>query len=264
MLSQKVKALLTFAVRSDSGDSKQNPLNKIGVIFWVAVAIRKFQRFESEKYKNLIEYNFDKQAALEELKQLYAEDEAFCLKEFVKLGYFIRKFCLTFTDLISIGNEGGHKCVLVDKIIQHLSDESDNHIVATAEQLRFYLCLSLKYLTRNSCNESTVKHLKISQISPWIRRYDSLRIKTELVALLAYLIEKSNETLNIELSAYLENLVLNLSEVTLESKAFFFSKLEANKAIGQYSAKTKDQHDEAKVRNTMAVRNVKKKPTSSH
>jgi len=222
----------------------------------VALAIRKFQRFESNKFKNSLECNFDKQSALEELRLLYNEEEAFFVREFVKVAYFIRKFSLTFTDLRFRENEDLGRCALVDDICKHLKDGCKPN-APSDQKFVYFLCLSLKYLTRNSSNETSVIPLNISQIVELIESCSSSLIKSELVALLAYLIEKSN-TLSKELNIKLENLVLSLTELNHEAKAFFLTKLESNKSMNLHATGVEEKNKDAKVGKTMAIQNVKR------
>ena len=69
----------------------------ITVWFMVALAARKFQRYESNKYKMSLRHFFDRESAIKELSQLQLSkiDKTGA----VKLAYLIRKFELTFKDL---------------------------------------------------------------------------------------------------------------------------------------------------------------------
>src|SRR6218665_3907063 len=213
MVSNKDRTLLKVIVSTKS--SEINCIKKIGVIFRVAVAIRKFQRFESDRFKNSVEYNFDREAALEELRCLYAGNEGFFRQESVKLFYFIRKFSLTFDDLNSIEGEHLARATLLQCMYEFLEDVC-KHNGADGQRPVYFLCLSLKYLTRNSSSAP----LNISSIVKLIGICNSSVLATELVALLAHVIEKTGNVLGEAQSAELENLVLNLPELSQEAKAF--------------------------------------------
>ena len=242
---------ITTAARCKLDESNQ-PNVSIGGIFLVAVAIRKFQRFESDKFKKSIECTFDKEAALNELKALHDEDEAFYLTEFVKLSYYVRKFVLTFNDLSFNGD-------LASRIFQYLND-GINAADATDQRRRNFLCLSWKYLVRNSERASQIGP-SITEIIQLIRSYPSDVIKSELILVLAHRIEKSNETLCNELNTELANFVLGLAEVSQEVKAFLLSRLKSNESINsnEYNATGSTQGGDAlKFKSPATARSVQK------
>ena len=224
----------------------------IGSIFLVAVAIRKFQRFESDKFKKSIECTFDKTTALDELKALYSKDKVFYLKEFVKLTYYVRKFALTLDEL-SFNRD------LLSGLFQHLNDGI--HAADSTDQRRsYFLCLSLKYLVRNS-EWTGPTGPRIIETIQLIRSYSSDSIKPELILVLAHLIAKSHETFGNELHVELADLVSGLAEVSQEVKAFFFSQLEGNKAIHSNQMNVIGSNaggDVAKFKSLTTGRSVKK------
>ena len=145
MLSNKFRAVISTVQRTQSSEPRQVPT--IGVIFRVAIAIRKFQKFESDNFKNSLEYQFDKQGALDELTCLYTKDEVFFEQEFVKLAYFIRKFVLTFEDLSSVESRKLDGCALARRIFERLKyGVSQNS--SSDQKLLYFLSLSLKYLLK--------------------------------------------------------------------------------------------------------------------
>ena len=218
MSSNGIQSPITTVVRHRLNESNRSMM-RIRSIFLVAVAIGKFQRFESDKFKKSIECTFDKKTALDELKALYSTDKAFYRKEFVQLTYYVRKFALTLDDLSVIRD-------LLSHMFQHLND-GIHTTNATDQRRNYFLCLSLKYLVRNS--EWTGQTGSwIAETIQLIRRYPSDSIQSELVLVLAHLIAKSHETLGNELKIELTDLVLGLAEVSQEVKAFFFSQLESN------------------------------------
>ena len=251
MLVNPIPSLRTTVARRRLNASKR-PKVRIGVIFLVAVAIRKFQRFESDKFKKSIECTFDKKAALDELKALHGKDEAFYLKEFVKLAYYVRKFGLALNDLSFNGDVLSH-------FFQHLNDRIDA-ANAIDQRRSYFLCLSLKYLIRNSQWAAPIGP-SITKILQLIRRNASDSIKSELILMLAHLIEKSNETLHSELNIELADLVLGLAEVSHEVKAFFFSRLESNKSINSNQSNVTGSiqgGDVPKFKSAATARSVKK------
>ncbi|RNA03524.1 helicase carboxy-terminal domain, partial [Brachionus plicatilis] len=175
--------------------------------------------FESEKYKNLIEFNFDKKTAIDEFKILFKKDPQFFLTQFFKLSYYIRKFHLTFTDLESIST------LLSQRIYKYLNDVTTSF---DQNRLNYFSCLCLKYLVRNSMEMPVFIHLE--SIMNMIKDNTCHPIKTELVFILAYVIEKSNDSVLInQFSTELNNLVFDLVELDHDVKEFFFSKLELHK-----------------------------------
>ena len=67
-----------------------------------------------------------------------------------------------------------------------------------------------------------------------------------------------------DLSADLEKLVLSLSDVTQETKAFLFSKLEANKAIHQHVDGLERVNDDAKNESTVGDTKCEEESTNGH
>jgi len=231
--------------------SKDKELPKIKVIFTVAIAVRKFQKLESNKFIKSLTYNFDKQAALNELTHIYAADKAFFLKDFVKLAYFIRKFTLTFEDLSSLDRKESN--ILVHDIYEQVK----NSCCTDADQkLLHFLCLSLKYLSQNSCNESIGNPLEISSIASLIGVCVSPIVQNELVTLMACRIESLCEVLSSDQSDALETLVLNLPELKQDAKVFFLSKLENNQIFTQHEIVQKNKDD--KFGAVMSVRKVER------
>ncbi|CAF0750109.1 unnamed protein product, partial [Didymodactylos carnosus] len=313
--------------KNQSPPSKQ-PLRLRKVII-TALAIRKFQKFESDKFKQSIECVFDKTVAINELKRFHTQDKSFYLKEPKKFAYYIRKFTLTFdelksvhTDLLSQLNQ--HLQGLdgnVDERVQYWEDPDDNveeqvqdskysddnvdeqvqrsedsdsnvdehvqyweksdgnideqvqrsedsdgnvdeHVQywedpddnvdeevqgwkysdgnadeqvqrsedsdgKVDEQAQYFLCLSLKYLTRNS--KTLANEIQYADIINLMKRCKNEFVRTELVYTLAYMTEKS--TLNNELINELNNLVLNRFDINEDAKGLLLIRLENSKSI---------------------------------
>jgi len=241
MLTNKVRAVLATMGRFGSTETNQPP-TKISVIFMVAIAVRKFQKFESDKFKKSLTFNFDKRAALDELRCLCATDDDGSLsrkEHLIKLAYYVRKFNLTFEDLSSVGLQ-----VDVQMCERLLKDD---------EKTMYFLCLSLKYLSRNSDDETNP--LEISSIAQLIGTIcDRPLVKDELVALLLYRFEKLHVgRLDSNQSAKLQSLIANMPELNQNVRALILDKFECSKA-----ADRRDKQEKERTTKSMAVRKVKK------
>ncbi|CAF1391517.1 unnamed protein product [Didymodactylos carnosus] len=182
-----------------------------------ALAVRKFQKFESDRFKQSIECEFDKTVAINELKRSHEQDKSFDLKESKKFAYYIRKFTLTFDELKYVHTD------LLSQLNKYLNGLSSNF----DEQVHYFLCLSLKYLTQNS--KQLKEEIQYSLVIDLIKRCNNESIKTELVYTLAYMTEKL--TLNNELIDELSSLVLNKFDINEEAKGLLLAQLEISKSL---------------------------------
>ncbi|CAF2128924.1 unnamed protein product [Rotaria magnacalcarata] len=135
MLSGIFKALLKAVTNCKTKDESQpskEPL-RLRKAIRTALAVRKFQNFESDKCKRSIECELDKTVAINELKRFYKQDKLFHLEESKKFPYYIRKVTITFDELRHV-----HKNLL-NQFSKYLKDLNGN----VNEQVQCFLCLSL-------------------------------------------------------------------------------------------------------------------------
>ncbi|CAF1433891.1 unnamed protein product [Adineta steineri] len=193
----------------NEGRSAKQPL-RLRKIAFIALAIRKFQKLESNKFKQSIECEFDKTVAINKLKNSYKQGKLFSLEESKKFAYYIRKFALTFDDL---------KSIHID-LLKNLNGHVD-------EQIQYFICISLKYLTRNS--KASINEIEYSVIIDLIKQCNNESVKTELIYTLAYMIEKA--TPDNELINEINNLVLNRYDIHEDAKGFLLTRLEISKGV---------------------------------
>ncbi|CAF1444874.1 unnamed protein product [Adineta steineri] len=164
-----------------------------------------------------IECEFDKTVAINELKRSCNEGELFSLQDSKKFAYYIRKFALTFDELESVHTD----------LLNQLSNYLEVLDGKVDEQVQYLLCLSLKYLTRNS--EKLTNKIQYSVVISLLKRCNSEFIGTELVYTLAYMNEKS--TIDNELIHELSSLVLNRFDIHEGAKRFLLTRLEISKSV---------------------------------
>ncbi|CAG0914726.1 unnamed protein product [Notodromas monacha] len=251
------------------------PPPKLSVLFFVAIAIRKFQKFATNKFKESLKFYFDKRVALDELEALHKADRMFFIKEFVKVSYFIRKFDLTLDDLT------GRLPGIVDDMYGYLEESltrrrrrgDGDYCDAPAEHEKRiqFLCSCFKYLARNSPAASFVAPhlLQFSAVADLLiasassageNNNDNINnndraTNDALVTCLAYVLEKSNDIRSHKLSE-LETLILNLPELGEEAKSLFLSKLESGKVV--VAGNNKNHQQQTGPRSSMNPRKVKK------
>ncbi|CAF2102630.1 unnamed protein product [Rotaria magnacalcarata] len=219
MFSGTFKALLktvtNFKTKDESQPSKE-PL-RLRKVIRTALAVRKFQKLESDKCKRSIECEFDKTVAINELRSFYKQDKLFHLEESKKFAYYIRKFTITFDELRHV-----HKNLL-NQFSKYLKNLDGN----VNEQVQYFLFLSLKYLTRNS--EQLITEIQYSDVIDWIKQCKDESVMTELIYTLSYMTEKS--TLDNELINELSSLVLNRFDINEDAKGFLLTRLEITKSV---------------------------------
>ncbi|CAF1264835.1 unnamed protein product [Didymodactylos carnosus] len=243
MFSGTFKALLKTVTncktKNESQPSKE-PL-RFRKVIRTALAVRKFQKLESDKFKRSIECEFDKTVAINQLKCSYKQGKLFHLEESKKFAYYIRKFTITFDELGHVHTN------LLNQFSKYLKDLDGN----VDEQVQYFLCLSLKYLTRNS--EQLIKEIQYSDVIDWIKRRKDESVKSQLVYTLVYMTEKS--TLDNELINELSSLMLNRFDINEEAKGFLLTRLEISKSV-DHNDQLKTEHrfksaDALKNRNRM-------------
>ncbi|CAF1564091.1 unnamed protein product, partial [Didymodactylos carnosus] len=243
MFSGTFKALLKTVVNSKTENGNQpikEPL-RLRKVMRTVLAVQKFLKLESNKFKQSIECEFDKTIAINELKRSYEQGNLFHLEQCKKLAYYIRKFTITFDELRNIHENLPHQ---FKNCLESLNGNIN-------EQVHYFLCLSLKYLTRNS--EQLSNKIQYSNIINLIKRCNNECINTELVYTLAYMTEKS--TLNNELIDELNSLVLNRSDLNEDAKVCLLTRLEISKNV--------DRQDQLKTEHrfkSTSQSNSKQKP----
>ncbi|CAF1318866.1 unnamed protein product [Didymodactylos carnosus] len=229
MFSGTFKALLKTVTncktKNESQPSKE-PL-RFRKVIRTALAVRKFQKLESDKFKRSIECEFDKTVAINQLKCSYKQGKLFHLEESKKFAYYIRKFTITFDELGHVHTN------LLNQFSKYLKDLDGN----VDEQVQYFLCLSLKYLTRNS--EQLIKEIQYSDVIDWIKRRKDESVKSQLVYTLVYMTEKS--TLDNELINELSSLMLNRFDINEEAKGFLLTRLEISKSV-DHNDQLKTEH----------------------
>ena len=140
--------------------------------------------------------SFNKQLSIEKLE-----------KDLEDLIYIIRKFNLNFDELTSFLK------IDFNSYIRLQYKENENLKIIKA----------LKYLCRNSENSS--KFLNSQDILNSIKTSKNVAVKNELVWLLGYSIENSNNV-NLEL---INMIIINCAEINDDAKAFLLNKLEVAK-----------------------------------
>ena len=213
------KALFTIIsnYRTKNESQPSEGLKRFRKVVITVVAVRKFQKLESNKFKQSIECEFDKTAAISELKHSYKPDESFYLEECKTLAYYVRKFTLTFDDLKNVHTN------LLDQLSKYLKGLDGD----LDEQVQYFLCLSLKYLIQKS--EQLINEIQYSDVIDMIKRCKNDSVKTELVNTLAYMTEKL--TLDNKLINELSSLVLNRFDIDEDARGFLLAQLEISKSV---------------------------------
>ena len=225
MFSGTKQSLLKTVAYHQNPPSKE-PL-RLRKVFKTALAVSKFQKFESDKFKKSIECVFDKTSAINELKAFYQQGKFFHLKELTKFAYYIRKFTITFDELTNIHpNLLGHFV----KSLKNFDENVDQH-------LQYLRCVSLKYLTRNS--KQLKEDIPYSFVIDLIKRCHHKSIMTELVYTLIFMTEKS--TLTNKLIDELNSLLLNKSDIDEEAKGLLLARIEMSKTL-QDNVQSRTEH----------------------
>lgn len=215
MFAYSIKSLrhILAEQHSDENYAKKSYFRAIARI---TLMVRKFQKIESEKFIDSIEYELDKQSGLKELKISFNQNnDNFTLKNLEKFVYLIRKFNVDFDEITPI--------IKIDFTSMLKEGEDVNQLFFKA----------LKYLCRNSSN--SFKYIKSTNILNLIKNCKSGLVKNELVWSLGYLIELSNEKFNNQMENEIKSLIINNSEISDESKSFLLSKMETNKSVGEFN-----------------------------
>ena len=149
-------------------------------------SIRKFQRFESDKFKKSIECTFDKKAALDELKALYGKDNAFPAQGICQA----RVLCAQ----IRVDSETIYRSIakLLSQLSQNLNDgiHSTNANWSEKKFLPVYVVEIFGTQQRMGCRNWSLDHLDNSTDPKLLQCFPSNR---KLILVLAHLIAKSHK-----------------------------------------------------------------------
>lgn len=222
--------LQTFGMKSMS---EETPPIGIKSWFMVALAVRKFQKFESNKYKKSLRHYFDKNAAVEEINGTLHFDKDF----FVKLVYLIRKFKLTFQDLTNS-----------KQIVAFFNDclKQKNQKMLDQTMLNF-LCMALKFLTKNSSD-----NLGLLDMSFIVSVLKEGLLENHVRITLLSLIMTYFEKMNIEEKLLKD--ILDLDDLGADARSFFLSMSNNTKSLDEQEGERKFSMGITKVKkNRLAV-----------
>ena len=225
MLSSKIKAkraVLNASEVSASGNTVVQilrPKLKIFVYFLVALAVKKFQKLESNNFKKSLIHQFDREACLQEINNLSEADQQILMKQSVELAHLIRRFDLTFQDL---------NFELVNNILRYLHDNlmTDKNNDSNMTRLNF-LCMSLEILTQNSNNDLRPQHIPCV-IELLEKGHMTSDIRKTLTSFLMVWFGKQNEEQNTKDNADLIASILNLPDLSVNVKTYFSTLSEYN------------------------------------
>ena len=216
---------------------KYNRLKLVYRIILILPNYRK-QKQESEKIKDSLDYIFNREVAINELKDLLATTEIIDTNVSERLLFFIRKFELNFDDLNSVNPD------FTSKIIQSLLEDNNN--------AAFYaLSLALKYSSRNTSNASKVINCsnivdlikKLDPRSDPLTHYVDDRVEKELFLTLGDLIEKLDSDKTKEIRRYYD-----------EARSFLSSKIEPSRTFHNYGNKKMSQNQGGKNSKLVATK----------
>jgi hypothetical protein len=185
---------------------KEKKHKKIFKIFTIALAIRKFQNYESNSFKKTIAYNFDKNETIANFERDYKSRKDFYLKDVNNFIYIIRKFKLNFHTF---------------KFIHNLPNELIN-LIKTNKTQQVLLSQLFKYLVKNN---SSFCDVKLYVLIDFIKSNKNHLVNKEIAYSICYLIENDPTGLD---SDEINNLKIVLSSIEIESeaKSFLFEIIE--------------------------------------
>jgi hypothetical protein len=196
------------------------------VVFKIALMVTKFRQIESEKFKDSLEYKFDKEEQLKLLEVQYPTAD---------LIYLIRKFDLRFAAFVGK--------VDLENMLKMEKDEVQ----------RYLICMYIRYLCRNSNSEEIATYIKVNNILDLVKAFsDEYKVKNELALILGYVI---NDKLSSNTVAEIHTLLIDSSDIADGTKAVLLSRIEANKEPLFQQAVENNVED----RTPSATNNTKKK-----
>jgi hypothetical protein len=186
--------------------SKEKRPKQIFKIFTIALAIRKFQNYESNSYKKTIAYNFDKNETIANFKRDYKSRKDFYLKDINNFIYLIRKFKLNFDTF---------------KFVHDFPNELIN-LIKTNKTQQVLLSQLFKYLVKNN---PTICDVELHGLIDFIKSNKNYWLNKELVYSIGFLIEKDPTRLDYNEVNNLKNLLSSI-EIESEAKSFLFEIIE--------------------------------------
>jgi len=101
---EMIQLLFKIMTQSKAKDENQptKELLRLRRVVTTVLAVRKFQKLGSHKFKQSIECQFDRKVAINQVKSFFEQDILFHLNESKQFVYYIRKFTITFDELKKI------------------------------------------------------------------------------------------------------------------------------------------------------------------
>ncbi len=230
---------------------------KIRIVFTTSLAIQKFQKFQSVKFKRSLSYQFDRDAALDELTGLYNGDQdVFFTKHFRLLAYYVRKFNLTFEDFAKKLTKT-FTPNLVDNLRKVNGISSDDDLARTR-----LLCSAFKFLIRNS--KGRKNPIGISTIAALCERplggRNNESVITELLMCYVHNLDETEMDKHQSECQELLSALLKMPSLTADSKAFFIGKLDRKRdRVDEENVRDDEDLDELRMNDKSVVpRKVKK------
>ena len=185
---------------------KKKKHKQIFKIFTIALAIRKFQNYESNSFKKSIAYIFDKNETIANFERDYKSRKDFYLKDINNFIYIIRRFKLNFQTF---------------KFVYDFPNELIN-LIKTNKTQQVLLSQMFKYLVKN---DPSFCDVKLYALIDFIKSNKNHLVNKEIVYSICYLIENNPTGLD---SDQINNLKIVLSSIEIESeaKSFLFEIIE--------------------------------------
>lgn len=173
-------------VNENVDNSDENVKCRLRVVCRIAIMMRKFEKCASESFKNSLNYIFDRKQAINNLKKENASVKQLLSngEQLANLVYYIRKFDFDWNDMKIVYEKFDFLGAAIERL-KSFQNQTESDF-----ECAYLICLSIKYLCRNSKNLSTLANM----ISPFVvlDLVSSLTddvIKTELVWTLGYVIQ---------------------------------------------------------------------------
>jgi len=204
------------------------PSKKVSVHLWsvgrIAMMMRKFEKAGSDNYKKSLQYVFDKNQAISQLKHEEIDTQLSMTDRLVNLVYFVRKFEITWEELKTIYMRMDFLKMAKDSLKPGAKDSDSD------TQISYWFSLALKYLSGNSATYNSHQLLSPGDVLALLEIVDDNAVKIELVWTLSYILASlSNDpraeehVLTVEIIKKINVLAINNVEISDEVKAFLLS-----------------------------------------
>jgi len=248
-------------------------------------AVRKFQNFEANNFKNKLlennyENNYDKSLMFDALSKAYKENPKFYLDDLLKFVYCIRKFAFNLIEFKSIKKD--NDIDLLEQLFQNISLE-DKMLDA---KVQLQQSRAIKYLAKNGSidGKDSVESLEeiesyvIEKILQIINKCKIESIKAELIWALAFLLKRQNE---IKLKESIKTEIIKLVQLSDDNltdlannqheylreienaKANLIDVFEKNQLMSNYKEMWKNQREANRTlsfQEEINLKTIKKKP----